>query len=160
MDYFQESVSLSLVGIIALPIFMFIIKRDIRFLYIVLFGISTNMIHHMIKNISLNYNYEFTKRPIGANNCNLWATNGNVEGRPGFPSGHVTSITTFFTSVYLLFPEYQGLSLAVGSVYTIFMAYSRIYKKCHTVLQTICGGLLGMGFPTFIIWLLNFCNAK
>jgi hypothetical protein len=142
MDFFQETVSLSLVGVIALPIFMFIIKRDIRFLYIVLFTLSTNMIHHMIKNESLNYNYEFTKRPIGACNCNLWSNNGNVEGRPGFPSGHVTSLTTFFTSVYLLFPEYQGLSLAVGSVYTIFMAYSRIYKKCHTVLQTICGGLL------------------
>ena len=56
MDYFQESVSLSLVGIIALPIFMFMIKRDIRFLYIILFSLSTNMIHHIIKNYSLNYN--------------------------------------------------------------------------------------------------------
>ena len=158
MDEFHEAVSYSLIGIISLPIILFIMNRDIRYLYIVLFGLSTNMIHHLIKNYSLNYDYEFTKRPIGATNCNLWANNGNVEGKPGFPSGHVTSITTFFTSIYLLFPEYQSMTLSIGSIYTIFMAYSRMYKKCHTLLQTVTGALLGIGFPTFIIELLKLCK--
>jgi membrane-associated phospholipid phosphatase len=160
MDTFHETVSYSLIGIIALPIILFIVKRDIKFLYIVLFSISTNMIHHIIKNYSLNYNYEFTKRPQGATNCNLWANNGNVEGRPGFPSGHVTSTTAFFTSIYLLFPEYQSLAISVGPIYTIFMAYSRMYKKCHTLLQTIAGGFLGYAFPTFIVWILKMCEKK
>jgi len=158
MDIFHETVSYSLVGIIALPVILFITNRDIKFLYIVLFSISTNMIHHIIKNYSLNYNYKFTKRPQGATNCNLWANNGNVEGRPGFPSGHVTSITSFFTSIYLLFPEYQSIVVTVGPIYTLLMAYSRIYKKCHTLLQTVTGGLLGIGFPTFIICLLKMCK--
>jgi hypothetical protein len=158
MDTFHETVSYSLIGIIAAPIVMFFIKRDIRFLYIVLFGLSTNMIHHIVKNYSLNYDYEFTKRPKGAYNCNLWANNGNVEGKPGFPSGHVTSITTFFTTFYLLFPEYQGITLPVGAVYTVFMAYSRIYKRCHTLLQTVTGALLGIVFPIMIGCLVKLCK--
>jgi len=158
MDTFQETVSYSLIGIIAAPIIMFFVKRDIRFLYVVLFGLSTNMIHHIIKNYSLNYDYEFTKRPKGATNCNLWSNNGNVEGKPGFPSGHVTSLTSFFTSIYLLFPEYQEITLPIGAVYTVFMAYSRMYKRCHTLLQTIAGASLGIVFPVVIGYLVKLCK--
>jgi membrane-associated phospholipid phosphatase len=158
MDTINEVISYSAIGVIALPLVLFFVKKDIRYLYIILLGTANNMIHNIIKNYSLNYNYEFTKRPQGAYNCNLLANNGNQSGRPGFPSGHVTSITTFFTSIYLLFPEYQTETLTIGSIYTIIMAYSRIYKKCHTLLQTITGALLGVVFPLFIQYLLKFCQ--
>ena len=62
----------------------------------------------MIKYISRKYDYEFLKRPMGAMNCDMFSKNGLVEGKPGFPSGHVTSTVSLFVGIYLLFPEYKN----------------------------------------------------
>jgi membrane-associated phospholipid phosphatase len=80
----------------------------------------------------------------------MFSRDGNQEGKPGFPSGHVTTSVTFFTAIALLFPKYRDISIICGIIYSLLMARSRINKKCHTVLQTIAGGVLGVSAPVII----------
>jgi membrane-associated PAP2 superfamily phosphatase len=150
MSLFDEIVSLSLLPIIGLPYINFLFAYDKRWLYIIISGIISNGIHYLIKKISLNYKYNFLFRPKGAYNCDLLSRNGDQSGKPGFPSGHVTSIVTFFTGISLLFPEYRKYSIPIGIVYTLLMTISRINKKCHSISQTIAGSLLGLTVPTII----------
>jgi membrane-associated phospholipid phosphatase len=144
MNLVDEVISLSLNGIIIAPFLLYLFGRDNRWLYISLFGFINIQIHDIIKYVSKKYDYKFLKRPIGAMNCDLFSRNGLVEGKPGFPSGHVTSTVSFFVGIYLLFPEYKNFALIGGTMYSILMAISRINKKCHTPLQTIAGATLGL----------------
>lgn len=147
MSSFDEIVSLSLIPIIALPFGLYFYYKDKRWLYIALYGFIAIQIHSVIKRYSVNFNFEFLKRPADAKNCDLWSRNGNVGGKPGFPSGHVTSTVSFFASFYLLYPEYRTQTLIIGLTYTILMSLSRINKRCHTVLQTVAGAILGLITP-------------
>lgn len=155
MSQFDEIVSLSLNIVVGAPYVLFLATYDYRWLYVGLYGIIPLQIHSIIKEISKNYNYEFLKRPKGAKNCDMFSRNGNQEGKPGFPSGHVTTSVTFFTAIAILFPEYKDISIIIGIIYSLLMARSRINKKCHTVLQTIAGGVLGVSAPVIIHNLMN-----
>jgi membrane-associated phospholipid phosphatase len=141
----DEIISQSLMLIIGAPYLLYIITYDTRWLHVIIYSTLAIIIHDIIKRLSIGSNLEFLKRPQGANNCDLCSKNGDQSGKPGFPSGHLTSTVSFFTSIYLLFPEYRTGSLWVGIIYTLLMAWSRINKKCHTLLQTIAGTVLGFG---------------
>lgn len=138
----DETISLSLIVIIAIPYIMLIKDKNIKWLYVILSIFIVERIGSTIKH-SKAYDYEFLKRPIGAHNCDLFSRNGLVEGKPGFPSGHVGITVSFFVTVYLLFPEYRKYWY-VGIVWTLLMMWSRISKKCHTLLQTGAGFGLGI----------------
>ena len=150
MSLVDEAISLSLNGIIVVPFLLYLVGNDNRWLYISLYSFINIQIHDIIKIISKKYNYEFLKRPLGAMNCDAFSRNGLVEGKPGFPSGHVTSTVSLFVGMYLLFPEYKNYALIGGTIYSILMAVSRINKKCHTPLQTIAGATLGL-VGTFLL---------
>jgi len=141
----DEIISQSLILIIGTPYLFYAFTFDTRWLQVILFSTITLFIHDIIKRQSIGSNLEFLKRPQGANNCDICSKNGDQSGKPGFPSGHVASVASFFTSIDLLFPEYQMSCLWVGILYTIAMAISRINKKCHTLLQTVAGTVLGFG---------------
>jgi hypothetical protein len=141
----DEFITQSLIVVIGMPYFLYILTFDYRWIKVIIYNLIAIFIHDMIKYYSIGLDYEFLKRPNGANNCDLCSKNGNQSGKPGFPSGHVTTVVSFFTSVYLLFPEYRMGSLLVGIIYTLLMAWSRISKKCHTLLQTVAGCILGFG---------------
>lgn len=146
----DEIISQSLFIIIGLPYLLYLITFDLRWLHVILFSTISILIHDIIKRLSIGSNLQFLKRPQGANNCDLCSKNGDQSGKPGFPSGHVTTAVSFFTSIYLLFPEYRMGSLIVGIIYTLLMAWSRISKKCHTLLQTVAGTVLGFSIPTLL----------
>jgi membrane-associated phospholipid phosphatase len=151
----DEIISQSLMLIIGAPYFLFFITFDIRWLQVIIYSTIAIFIHDIIKLMSIGSKLEFLKRPQGANNCDICSKNGDQSGKPGFPSGHLTSTVSFFTSIYLLFPEYRMGSLIVGSIYTLLMAWSRIHKKCHTLLQTIAGTVLGISVSVGIESLRN-----
>ncbi len=144
MSLFDEVISLSLNGIIVSPFFMYIYTKDKRWLHISIYSFINIQIHNIIKKISTKFDYEFLKRPIGARNCDIFSRNGLVEGKPGFPSGHVTSTVSLFVGLALLFPEYRIHAITSGIVYSVLMAISRINKKCHTITQTVAGAGLGI----------------
>lgn len=144
MTLFDEIISLSLNGIIVSPIMMYMYTKDKRWLYIVAYSFINIQVHNIIKKVSINFDYEFLKRPKGAKNCDIFSRNGLVEGKPGFPSGHVTSTVSLFVGIALLFPEYRIHAITSGIIYSVLMAISRINKKCHTRTQTIAGAGLGL----------------
>jgi membrane-associated phospholipid phosphatase len=150
MSLIDEAISLSLNAIIISPFVLYFYTKDSRWLYISLFSFTNIQIHDLIKLASLKYDYEFLKRPNGAMNCDIFSRDGLVEGKPGFPSGHVTSTVSLFTGVALLFPEYRNYAIIGGTIYTLLMAISRINKKCHTPLQTVAGASLGL-IGTFLL---------
>jgi membrane-associated phospholipid phosphatase len=125
---------------------MLIKDMNIKWLYVILSVFIVERLHSIIKEHSKAYDYEFLKRPFGAENCDLFSRNGLVEGQPGFPSGHVSGTVAFFTTVYLLFPEYRKYWY-VGVGWTLLMMWSRINKRCHTPLQTIAGAVFGIIVP-------------
>ena len=66
----------------------------------------------------------------------------------GMPSGHSQAIATFSTFVALYnqnnpYKLYINVSLLLLSLYIMF---SRVYEKFHTIQQTIVGALIGFGF--------------
>lgn len=155
MSTFDEIVSLSLNGLIVSPVLLFFVTKDHRWLFILLYSIINIQVHDIIKSHSRKYDYKFLKRPIGAKKCDIFSRNGNVEGEPGFPSGHVTTTVSLFTGMYLLYPEYRTYIILNGTMYSVLMAMSRINKKCHTPLQTIAGGILGIFGTLFFNYFIH-----
>jgi len=141
----DEFITQSLIVVIGIPYFLYLLTFDYRWIQVIMYNLIAIFIHDMIKKASIGVDYQFLKRPVGAINCDLCSKNGDQSGKPGFPSGHVTTAASFFTSIYLLFPEYKENAIWAGILYTILMAWSRISKRCHTLLQTIAGTVLGVG---------------
>ena len=125
---FDEIISLSLIILIAVPYIMLIKDMNIKWLYVILSVFIVERLHAIIKEHSKAYDYEFLKRPIGAQNCDLFSRNGLVEGQPGFPSGHVGGTAAFFMTVYLLFPEYSKYS-HLGIAWILLMMFIKILQK-------------------------------
>ena len=71
----------------------------------------------------------------------------------GFPSGHVQMIT--FVSIFTILKYYNDYKnnnmslykfLGISIIFTtlpLMVAYSRVKIKCHTILQTIAGAIIG-----------------
>jgi len=144
-----ELISKSLILILILPWIMLIYSRDIRWVYIIIILGFVQVIQLGIKKFTNLIPLKWLKRPDGATNCNLFSTNGKVAGQSGFPSGHVSHVTAFFLSIYLLFPKYRKYKY-IGIVWIALTIYSRIAKKCHTFLQTMGGLCLGVTLPLIL----------
>lgn len=102
--------------------------------------------------------YNITRRPRGALNCDLLSRNGIKKwGTPGFPSGHVTTITLF--GMFMIFAKYElyrkrGKNLNyffkreipyIGTNILIILLtmWARYYKNCHNIFQITGGFILG-----------------
>jgi membrane-associated phospholipid phosphatase len=78
-------------------------------------------------------------RPAGAYGCDAFCLNGPVGGRPGFPSGHMTTVTMFVASLWFRFGDKR--ILWVGVPWIVAMAWARWFKRCHN-LEQIAGGIV------------------
>jgi len=87
------------------------------------------------------------RRPIGARDCDTW-NRGGSQGGAGFPSGHTATAAAFWMGAALLVPWPMG-ALALGAV--VAMAWARLQKECHTLLQTVGGAVLGAGITVGIL---------
>ena len=102
--------------------------------------------------------YEILKRPIGACDCNLFNSGGDVSGECGFPSGHVITTSFYF---YLMYFEYRykynilknnrNLFLFLIHIPIFLVGYGRIMKKCHNLFQ-VCGGYIFGMFFAFLFY--------
>ncbi len=100
-----------------------------------------------IKRLTEDLPYSWLKRPNGASNCNTSLTDGDQSGAPGFPSGHCACTATFWVGVWFLtsnpYRFYVGI---IGSICIMSMIWARHKKRCHSLVQTIAGTVLGTGF--------------
>ena len=91
------------------------------------------------------------KRPVGAKYCGCFITESNLQGTSksfGMPSGHSITAASTFAFWYLYFNEHtQDIKLRrrqqVIRIICSAVILSRIYLGCHTVQQTIVGGMIG-----------------
>lgn len=126
--------------------------------------------------VSLFPGVQTFKRPSGAKDCDAFASNGDVSGKPGFPSGHM-SIAALYAAVFLASPLLRLFSkdiergkdggkrthredialvgrvlfsVVIALALVLVTAYVRLSKKCHNYVQviggTVWGGLLGTAF--------------
>ena len=91
--------------------------------------------------------YQITRRPKESTNCDYLSRNGKQSlDAPGFPSGHMTTIS--FYCVYQLLTRYYANT--INTSYSLFhimimaiMARARYYKRNHNIIQIVIGTIFG-----------------
>jgi len=83
----------------------------------------------------------WSRRPVGARNCDLWCVGGPAGGAPGFPSGHMATAALLVSALW--FRLQSPVVLWIGVPWVGAMAWSRWSKRCHSVLQIAAGAALG-----------------
>jgi membrane-associated phospholipid phosphatase len=152
-NFFWDIISISIVGIAIYPLFRYISTHD--FIHLIIFiGIFVADTTSKIIKLFLNkFKINIFGRPRGAINCDIFCRNGNVEGNPGTPSGHMTMVTFF--AIYFLWYElkwhYRTIRFWFVIVFVIIMAAARMTKKCHNLLQVILGTLLGGSSSSLVL---------
>ncbi len=142
---FQDIISSSVILLYIIPLILYgKTHNDIHIKgFLGLFG--TTAISEFIKYFLIK---DKSQRPNGAKNCNLFADDGNQEGRPGMPSSHSAQVA-FFSSFY-----YQNTNNIYIRILLIFYAISvmvsRYLKRCHNILQIVSGSILGL-FLSYIV---------
>lgn len=106
--------------------------------------------------------YKLSRRPDGACNCDYLSKAGKcAENANGFPSGHMSTTTSFSVLMILFFMKRYNVSFMIllknnpmivfiSSLLVPSMAWSRYYKKCHSILQIVVGILLGGTLPIIL----------
>jgi len=125
-------------------------KKEIDLKFFILF-IIVSLITDILKRLPYpKFMYQITRRPKGASNCDMLSKGGHKPwGTPGFPSGHMTTITFF--SLFLI----NNYNLNLHQKQLIYLlipltAWARLYKKCHNLFQVIGGFLNG-----YILYLMS-----
>ncbi len=139
---------LSLIPLIYLA-FVLIQVKDPYFRWLFILAVMLCTLIELFKLVSRPWLSSFLQlaRPQGAMNCNCWNSDGDVSGQPGMPSGHVALICFLMVSIFIHGVRSQSI-VAVWGIYAMVQIYlvalSRIKKKCHTELQVVAGGVIGV----------------
>lgn len=143
---FEEELSFSILFLYFIPIILYLKTNELRQLIGLIGMIGTVLFTESIKHYIIKEN---SPRPLGAKNCNLWANNGNQEGKPGMPSGH-SSHVSFFVGYYYQ----QTKNIWIRSIlilYGFFVMLSRYTKHCHTIQQILTGSTIGFLSSIFVV---------
>ena len=101
------------------------------------------LLHNIFKEITYGWCPPIFKRPNGATDCNLFNTGGLVDHKSGFPSGHVTAISFLMYSLLLKIGDIDFINIIQYNIPIVLVAYARIMKGCHNLIQVVAGYLLG-----------------
>ena len=146
---------------------IYFITKDIYIFYIFIGTLLTSIITNISKNIIFKYievflsYYNFNtiksilgtfERPLGAKNCgNFYINETNFSTTKGMPSGH--SILAGYISIYMYYyiinkykidKKKHNYVLLLCISFTFYIMYTRILFGCHTIEQTIIGGIIGI----------------
>ena len=157
---FADWISVSSVGIIMYPCIQYILTLDPAYAAAVVGLLATHLVNASGKLAAVKWrgSEEWTRRPDGARDCDMMCRNGDVSGKPGFPSGHMSTAAFFCVFIGLLawrrHVSSKYLVLVCGCAYVVLTAYARLKKKCHNEVQVVAGALLGavMGAACFAIF--------
>jgi len=101
------------------------------------------MLQFCIKEITYGWYPPIFKRPDGATNCNLFNAGGCVDHLSGFPSGHVATISVFMEMLLLRSSHNSLTHYILYKIPILIVAYARVMKGCHNIIQVIAGYILG-----------------
>lgn len=95
--------------------------------------------------------FDFAKRPQGAKGCDYNSQKGDCSGKPGCPSGHMSTTAFFvvFNILILTKTNYiksdinRRIFMSLNIILLILMGWARYYKLCHSILQIVLGSILG-----------------
>ena len=141
----------------------------LRFFYILT---ASGFINHALKTLVFkplmgNKKYPIIgkgSRPANARNCGLfYKKNAKLSTSYGMPSGHTQFAGVFSTigGLKIYNSNYEFAIKVFGYLcfisFIFMMAHSRVFIKCHTVQQTIMGGLIGIfiGYKSYEYALKN-----
>ena len=120
---------------------------DFISLLVVLFAIKLLILRKydiIAKLLVLNVIIEIIKgifkqpRPQYATRCDYFNWNKDVYRLQGMPSSHVATI--------IAMAILSGYSNTTVLILGVLMGWSRLYKKCHTLIQILSGGIIGWVF--------------
>ena len=131
--------SLSVVPFMAWPFFQAYVSNDFRYMIIGLGAIGVGYGVQQLK--QLMPRVPPFLRPVGARNCGLLNNGGRSGGEPAFPSGH-SAVAAYLATVATVGGG-NGFAQVCALVYVCAVAYSRIKRKCHNVLQVGAGAMVG-----------------
>ena len=132
-----DLVSMSFMATGVVPVGVYLWTDDIWWLKLVGALFVTNLVVAGLKEVVGAH--DWTARPAGAWGCDAFCMNGSVAGRPGFPSGHMATVTMFVATLWLRFGDER--ILWVGFPWIAAMAWARWAKRCHNLPQ-IAGGIV------------------
>lgn len=130
---FWDYISLSELILLLSPIYFWFTTYNTMHLVALVGIIVTMAITEGIKHFIL----PTWSRPTGAKGCDLLCLSPNDEGKPGMPSGHMSSLG-FYGGFY-------QITNPLFYVYGLLVAMSRWAKRCHSVDQIIAGAVMGGG---------------
>jgi hypothetical protein len=138
-----NGISVSFLATGAGPAVAYMWTGDVWWVQLVVALFVANAVVAAIKEI-VGAGCEWTARPAGAYGCDAFCWNGPVGGRPGFPSGHMTTATMFVAALWFRYRDSR--ILWIGVPWIVAMAWARWFKRCHNVAQiagSIVTGLVG-----------------
>lgn len=142
MKSIYDWISLSVFAIVCFPFIHFIIFKDPLYAWMAIGIIVIHFISSNLKTLTTKLsNHPSFKRPNLAENCDMFCRNGSVNGKPGFPSGHVSHATFFVT--FLIFNNNDYFLDTIGVIYILLVGLARYMKNCHNLEQVIAGILNG-----------------
>lgn len=111
-----------------------------------------SLLSELVKFWTRTLPYTCLKRPAGAKNCDALGQDGDQEGQPGFPSGHVATTAAFWTGAWILAPAPYKIWITVVGIGSVgAMAWARIQKHCHTGIQVAAGAVIGSLLASILV---------
>jgi membrane-associated phospholipid phosphatase len=136
MNTAANAISISFLTAGVLPTYLWIQTADAYYIRLIAGIIVANLFAAALKEI-VGTRTIFA-RPLAASGCDAFCLNGPVGGRPGFPSGHMTTATMLVTCLW--WHTGEPVVLWFGIPWMVAMAWARWQKSCHNSVQ-IAGGI-------------------
>jgi len=150
-----DAVSLSFLGAFVGPAVAWAATRDTWWLWLLGALIGANAVVAGVKTAT-RVRGGWLVRPAGARGCDAFCAAGASGGEPGFPSGHMTTVSLVVAGAWLGLREksvrIRLLVVLLGMPWIAAMAWARWAKKCHTVLQILAGMIWGFTMAATIGW--------
>lgn len=147
-----NAVSLSFLAAFGVPAYIYVRTGDVWFIWLISAILGTNLLVAGIKELTGGIAPIF-RRPSGATGCDAFCMMGPVGGKPGFPSGHMTTATMLVAALW--FRLRAPIVLWIGIPWIGAMAWARWVKQCHNMVQIMAGTVFGLvmavGFTSITI---------
>ena len=135
--------SMSFVLALLVPVGLYIWTGDSYYIWLAVGIVLANVAVAAIKRVVAGLNIDgVSRRPALATDCDALCTDGAVGGSPGFPSGHMTTVTMTVVGLWLHWGQQTDI-LWLGVPWIAAVAWARWAKHCHTWAQIVGGGMFG-----------------